>query len=231
TSGDLLADRRLAYALMVRGRGDAAAALSLIDEALERAPGWAEALFARAETLERLGRDTEAAQAYRACLARDPADRMGAGARLALLAGETPPALPEAYLRSLFDQYAPRYDAALLGRLGYRAPVLLRAAVGVVARPRLRDRARRRRLSRPRRLARGRRHRPGHDCRGPPQGPLRPPDRGRDWRLPGRPATALRPRRGRRRVRLSGSAGARARRRGARAGGGRPRRFHDAEGR
>jgi predicted TPR repeat methyltransferase len=139
TSGDLIADRRLALALMLRDGGDGEGALSVIDQALERAPRWAEARFARAETLQLLRRDGEAAAAYRAYLALDPADRMGAGARLALLgAAPAPSGLTPAYLQSLFDQYAPRYEESLVGRLGYRAPALLRAAVDTVL-PRERD--------------------------------------------------------------------------------------------
>jgi predicted TPR repeat methyltransferase len=40
-----------------------------------------------------------------------------------------PERLPPAYLRALFDQYAPHYEQSLLGNLAYRAPALLRAAV------------------------------------------------------------------------------------------------------
>jgi predicted TPR repeat methyltransferase len=37
--------------------------------------------------------------------------------------------MPKSYVRVLFDQYAPRFEAALLGDLGYRAPQLLFKAV------------------------------------------------------------------------------------------------------
>src|SRR5262249_17821560 len=39
----------------------------------------------------------------------------------------------EAYVRRLFDDYAPRFDAALVDRLQYRAPAKLRAAIGAAA--------------------------------------------------------------------------------------------------
>src|SRR5207237_2209784 len=38
-------------------------------------------------------------------------------------------AMPKAYVRSLFDQYAPRFEAALVDDLGYRGPSLLFRAV------------------------------------------------------------------------------------------------------
>jgi predicted TPR repeat methyltransferase len=41
-------------------------------------------------------------------------------------------AIPQAYVRSLFDQYAPRFEAELIERLHYRAPALLFKAVLVV---------------------------------------------------------------------------------------------------
>src|SRR6202035_560106 len=38
-------------------------------------------------------------------------------------------AMPPAYVRTLFDQYAPRFDRALIDDLGYRGPALLFKAV------------------------------------------------------------------------------------------------------
>jgi predicted TPR repeat methyltransferase len=44
-------------------------------------------------------------------------------------AGSATPAMSDAYVRRLFDQYAGRYDTALTERLAYRGPALLREAV------------------------------------------------------------------------------------------------------
>ncbi len=63
-----------------------------------------------------------------ACAA-DPDDRHGAGVRLMRLGAVPREAMPQAYVRSLFDQYAPRFDAELTERLHYRAPALLLEAV------------------------------------------------------------------------------------------------------
>ena len=37
--------------------------------------------------------------------------------------------MPQAYVRALFDQYAPKFESALVGDLGYRGPALLFKAV------------------------------------------------------------------------------------------------------
>jgi predicted TPR repeat methyltransferase len=59
---------------------------------------------------------------------------MGAAIRLALLgAAPQPEQLPVAYVKTLFDQYAPRFEESLVGHLAYQAPFLLRAALDAVA--------------------------------------------------------------------------------------------------
>jgi len=76
------------------------------------------------------GAPDEAAAAFAAYLDLDPADSMGAGTKLALL-GATPRTaeLAPAYVERLFDQYAPRFDKALVEGLGYSAPRHIRAAL------------------------------------------------------------------------------------------------------
>ncbi len=134
SSGSLTADRRFAYARSLRDEGDMAAAAEVMAQALEEAPEWAEGRFTLAEMLTGAGDTAGAIAAYRAYLAADPADSMGAEARLALL-GAIPAlaALPDAYVQRLFDQYAPRFDTALVEKLSYRAPALLQAAIAQAA--------------------------------------------------------------------------------------------------
>ena len=61
--------------------------------------------------------------------AADPDDRHGAALRLARLGGADPATQAlHGYVRTLFDQYAPRFDRALAD-LSYSAPALLREAV------------------------------------------------------------------------------------------------------
>jgi predicted TPR repeat methyltransferase len=132
SSGNLTADRRFAYAQLLRRDGDAEAAAEVLSQTLELTPDWPEGRFALAETLAEAGRKYDAIAAYEAYLERDPADSMGAAVKLALLTEVAPPVLPEAYLRRLFDEYAPRFEKALREKLRYRAPELLRAALDEV---------------------------------------------------------------------------------------------------
>ena len=46
-----------------------------------------------------------------------------------LLGAEPLSDMPQAYVRALFDQYAPKFESALVGDLGYRGPALLFKAV------------------------------------------------------------------------------------------------------
>ena len=133
-SGDLIANRRFAYAKAAAAGGDLSAAAELFEQALELTPHWAAAWFALGEAREKLGDLEAAAQAFRETLVADPADAQGAMARLALIGrGDAPSALPQAYLARLFNDYAPRFDEHLTKNLGYRAPALIAEALSAVA--------------------------------------------------------------------------------------------------
>jgi predicted TPR repeat methyltransferase len=133
-SGDLVADRRFAYAKAEAAGGDLSAAAELFEQTLERAPDWAAAWFALGEAREKLGDLDAAAQAFRATLAADPADAQGAAARLALIGrGDVPDTLPPAYVARLFNDYAWRFDKHLTKNLGYRAPALIADALSAAA--------------------------------------------------------------------------------------------------
>lgn len=133
SSGNLTADRRFAYAQMLRKDGDFEAAADVLAQTLELAPAWPEGRFALAEVLAEAGRKYDAEAAFDDYLKLDPADSMGAAVKLALLTPEAPAVLPPAYLTRLFDEYAPRFEKALLEKLHYRAPQILRAALDEVA--------------------------------------------------------------------------------------------------
>jgi predicted TPR repeat methyltransferase len=101
---------------------------------LDLAPDWIEGHFLLAEWLDVLGRRDAAIAAYGKCLSSDPADRMGAILRLALLgAVATPPELPPAYVAAVFDAYAENFETALLGHLDYRVPAELFTFVASLA--------------------------------------------------------------------------------------------------
>jgi predicted TPR repeat methyltransferase len=133
-AGDLIAERRFAYAKAAAEEGDLGAAAEMFAQALAQAPHWAAAAFALGETRQKLGDLDAAADAFHASLAADPADAQGAAARLALIGrGEAPPALPPAYVARLFDDYAPRFERHLVDNLRYRGPALIAAALSVAA--------------------------------------------------------------------------------------------------
>jgi predicted TPR repeat methyltransferase len=133
-AGDLIAERRFAYAKAAAKEGDWGAAAELYEQTVERAPRWAAAWFALAEAREKLGDLDAAGQAFRETLVADPADAQGARARLALLGrGEASGALSPAYVARLFDDYAWRFDKHLIKNLGYRAPGLIADALSAAA--------------------------------------------------------------------------------------------------
>src|ERR1700689_993569 len=129
SSGDLVADRRLDCARDLQLKGDLVAAADLLLQAIELAPGFASAWFTLGEIRQQLGERDDAVAAFRKARESDPDDRHGAGLRLMLLGAEQMSAMPPAYVRALFDQYAPKFESALVDDLGYRGPALLFKAV------------------------------------------------------------------------------------------------------
>lgn len=129
SSGDLIADRRYDRARAYEADGDLAAAADLYAQAVELSPGFASAWFALGEIRDRLGERDGARAAFSQALAIDSADRHGAALQLARLGAADPAAVAvHTYVRTLFDQYAPRFDRALAD-LSYSAPAMLRDAV------------------------------------------------------------------------------------------------------
>lgn len=134
SSGDPLFDRRHEWARSLIERGETEAAVALLTETLERAPGFIAGWFLLGEAHEMTSDRDGAAKAFRRVLALDPSDSLGAGVRLARLSErKAVRAMSPAYVRNLFDQYAGRFDRELVGALGYNAPILLRAALDRIA--------------------------------------------------------------------------------------------------
>jgi predicted TPR repeat methyltransferase len=129
SSGDMIADRRFDFARDLQLKGDLAAAADLLLQAIDLAPGFASAWFTLGDIREQLGECEQAIAAFRKAQAADPDDRHGASLRLMLLGADELSNMPPAYVRSLFDQYAPKFEKALVGDLGYRGPELLFKAV------------------------------------------------------------------------------------------------------
>jgi predicted TPR repeat methyltransferase len=129
SSGDLVADRRFEFARDLQLKGDLAAAADLLQQATDLAPGFASAWFMLGKIREELGERDASIAAFRNACEADPEDRHGASVRLMLLGAERVSAMPPAYVRALFDQYAPKFENALVDDLGYRGPALLFKAV------------------------------------------------------------------------------------------------------
>ncbi|HEY1983455.1 MAG TPA: methyltransferase [Xanthobacteraceae bacterium] len=135
SSGDLIADRRYKWALDQAARGDFAAAADVLAQTVELAPRFATAWFALGAIRDRIGDQAGAVAAFAQARDADPEDYHGAQLQLARLGGgEAAPKMTETYVRRLFDQYAGRYDAALVEHLSYRGPAILREAVETVLR-------------------------------------------------------------------------------------------------
>lgn len=127
SSGDLIADRRAHYAVMMSEAGDHSAAADLMRQAVDYAQAqfhtWPAGLFMLSELHENAGEMPEAVSLWRQLLKLDTDDRFGAGLKLAQLGLlDTPDAAPPAYVEALFDAYAPNFEAALVERLHYCAP-------------------------------------------------------------------------------------------------------------
>jgi predicted TPR repeat methyltransferase len=129
SSGDLMADRRFEFARDLQLKGDLPAAADLLMQAIELAPDFTSAWFMLAGIREELGEHDAAIAAFQKARASDPGDPHGAGLRLMRLGAEPVSNMSQAYVQTLFDQYAPRFEASLVGDLGYRGPTLLFKAV------------------------------------------------------------------------------------------------------
>ncbi|MFD1624291.1 tetratricopeptide repeat protein [Azospirillum griseum] len=130
---DTEAALELADALIASG--DALAAVELLQPLARRHAEDAALHHAIGQGWIALREPDKALVALRRARDLDPDDRLGSAAAIqALEAGEGAD-LSAAYVRALFDRYADRFDRDLLGKLGYAAPDLLRAAVDRVSQP------------------------------------------------------------------------------------------------
>jgi len=129
SSGDMIADRRFAIAQDLLARDDLAGGADLLVQAIEAAPRFISAWFALGEVRQKLGDREGAVAAFQQVCALDAEDRLGAGLHLVRLGALAAGDMPSAYVRTLFDQYAPRFDTALTEGLGYRGPAVLRDAL------------------------------------------------------------------------------------------------------
>ncbi len=125
----MIADRRFEWARDLEAKGDLTGAADLFVQALELVPAYAAALFALGQVRSQLDDREGAIAAFEAAMAADPADRHGAALQLTRLGVRSMGVMPQGYIRTLFDGYAPAFDEALSDGLSYRAPELLFRAV------------------------------------------------------------------------------------------------------
>jgi predicted TPR repeat methyltransferase len=134
SSGDLIADRRYKWAIDHAQRGDLPAAADILMQTVALAPAFATAWFALGAIRDALGDRDAAVAAFAKARDADAEDYHGARLHLARLgAGAATPEMTETYVRRLFDQHAPGFDAAMVERLDYRGPALLLEAVQAAA--------------------------------------------------------------------------------------------------
>lgn len=125
----MLADRRYDFALDLAARGDFSAAADLLEQAIALSPSWPPLHFHLGECLRQANDNESARKAFKTYLVLDAADHMGAAVKLTLMGASAPETLPAGYVQSLFDQYAPRFDTALLEGLEYKVPKQIASAV------------------------------------------------------------------------------------------------------
>lgn len=129
TSGDVIVDRRFEWARDLEAKGDFAGAADVLSQTVELKPDYGAAWFALGALREKLADRTGAILAFEQAKASDPQDRHGASLRLTRLGAQSAAAMPEGYVRTLFDGYAPSFDVALRVGLGYQAPEQMLRAV------------------------------------------------------------------------------------------------------
>ena len=90
-------------------------------------PDWdrVDALYDSARRADVTGDTATAIRLYRDLLTLDPKDHLGVALRLAPLTGDAPAKAPDAYVATLFDQTAERFDAILVDELGYAVPLMI----------------------------------------------------------------------------------------------------------
>lgn len=126
-----IAAQRYDMALALMEDGDVSSAIPLLYDARKHDSKWPPIHFFLGEALRVCGQPEEAQNAFTDYLRLDPADAMGAGIKLAFMgARDAEAAMSQTYVKVLYDQYAPQFDAILLSKLKYKVPVLVAQNIG-----------------------------------------------------------------------------------------------------
>jgi predicted TPR repeat methyltransferase len=127
SSGNLVADKRADFAHHYALQKKYSIAADIMAQALDMTPNWAAGWFRLGEYYEKINAKKSALESYRQTLRFSAHDYLGAGLKIAYLECVTSDIAPLAYTEALFDDYAERFDCALLDRLQYKVPKLLAA--------------------------------------------------------------------------------------------------------
>ncbi len=127
------ADAMLAAGRLLLARDEAADAIWWLQRRRRAVGDDGEGLVALARAHLAIERRDEATALLRRCLAADPEDGCGAAALLADIAAGPGRALPAAFVRGLFDQYAERFDSHLVEVLDYRGHLVAAEALAAAA--------------------------------------------------------------------------------------------------
>ncbi len=119
-------DRRFQWAMGSLAAGDGQTAAELLADVVQQEPDFAPAWFELGKAHHILAQGAAAIDAFTRYLTLQPDDALGAGPMLVTLGARKPEqALALGYVRALFDDYAPRFDAHLTGALHYKGPEIL----------------------------------------------------------------------------------------------------------
>jgi predicted TPR repeat methyltransferase len=125
TSGDLLVDRRAAFAAALAQSQDYAGAAEVMASALDLAPHWTAGWQMLGDYRSHAGDVTGATTAYRQVAALDTNAIFGASLTLAAHGAAAIPGTDVGYVETLFDEYAGRFEQELIVDLGYTVPPVL----------------------------------------------------------------------------------------------------------
>lgn len=130
TSGDLIVDRRAAFASALAKSRDFAGAAEVMASAVDLAPHWTAGWQMLGDYRSNAGDTDGATAAYRQVAALDTAAVFGASLTLAAHGAAEQPGTDVGYVESLFDEYAERFEHELVEDLGYAVPPMLGRMIG-----------------------------------------------------------------------------------------------------
>lgn len=122
SSGDVSLDRQYNFVELLERENDPKAALELSQDICDRAPHWVWGWYKLGLLAQTMDQTDRAVAAWQKAVALDPSDQLGAGLLLHQYASQPLEQMPTAFVETLFDQYADRFDASLVGKLGYSVP-------------------------------------------------------------------------------------------------------------